>query len=171
MYAYIYILYIYSIYIYCIYIYYFLLKSKESVMVEMLMSSDSQNLPSLSELDPRKGFVSFKLLCALFTSQCAQDRNQTRSQLENELCNQMSEINPCKDLPNLNHCRILGHTGDESIDQLEGNLRHTLCGMKATLCTALEARGWVRKNSRILRALSSIKRQLPKGKNAACIPG
>ena len=33
----------------------------------------------------------------------------------NELCNQMSKIDPCKDLPNLNHRRILGHTGDESM--------------------------------------------------------
>lgn len=35
----------------------------------------------LSKLDPRKLFVSFKLLCALFTSQCAQDCNQTRGQV------------------------------------------------------------------------------------------
>jgi len=33
----------------------------------------------------------------------------------NELCSQMSKIDPCKDLPNLNHRRILGHTGDESM--------------------------------------------------------
>lgn len=105
---------------------------RESVLVEIACPMPSE------QTGPEKTLCFFQTpLCSLHITVCPRLQSNSGPGLMNcaVKCPKLILAKICQTWT------IAGFLGTQEMsqcDQLEGNLRHTLCGMNATLCTALE---------------------------------